>query len=565
MTATTRLRQLQREAIRRFGGKSKRTHKPRTVRAYPFIRGLHEYQRAFWADKSKTKAAICSRRAGKTSMAARHLLQEALDHDDCLCAYIALTRNTAKRLLWKELKALDRKYKLKIRFNETELVAEFPNGSQIILTGAKNVDDIEKLRGHAFRLVYIDECASFKPHIEELVEEVLEPTMMDSDGTMCMIGTPGSKCLGMFFDVTTGKRSGWSVHKWTFKENPYIPHASKWLARRMKQHGWDEQHPVYLREWCGKWVRDTESLCYAFNSQKNTYEKLPSGYHWEYILGVDLGHDDSTAFVVGAFSRDLPDFYILDNWEEGELDVADVAERIQALRVKYKFFRIVVDTGGLGKMIVETFKRRWRIPMKPAEKKDKKGFIETMNADFHAARVRVQEDAPVIEEWTTLPWDDSREGEDPNFDNNIADAALYAYRESRHYAHVPTEPAPPKGSRDYYEKVAQELEQADLDDLEEGDEVEELWNQCSLMTRARSKSFCCGARTRRSWPWKLAVSKPSSRLARFTQSPQHRHQLRRGRKNRSPRSIPALATRRRIYIRAEAVNGGLHLFRRAQV
>ena len=231
-----------REYIKRFGDPDALEEDKGVAkdRSYRWQEDLFEQQLAFINDPASFKTALCSRRSGKTYAACYYLIETASRYPDSISAYIALTRNSAKRLMWMELKRANRRYHIGMHFNNSELIATLPNRSQIVLTGANDEADIDKLRGSAYHLVILDEAASFGRHLEELVEEVLEPALIDHNGTMAMIGTPNAACSGMFFRATTDESEGYSNHHWTILENPHIPHAEKWLARRMKQKHWDE-------------------------------------------------------------------------------------------------------------------------------------------------------------------------------------------------------------------------------------------------------------------------------------------------------------------------------------
>ena len=424
------------------------------ARTFRWNEDLFDHQLKFIHDPAKFKTALCSRRAGKTFASCYYLIEEAAKNPDALCAYIALTRSSAKRLMWLELKRANKKYHIGKRFNNSELIATLRNGSQIVLTGANDEADVDKLRGSAYRLVILDEAASFGPHIDSLVEEVLEPALIDHDGSMAMIGTPNAACTGLFFRATTDPRAGYSNHSWTIMENPHIPHAKEWLDRRMNQKHWDEHHPVYLREWRGQWIRSDDSLIYKFSPEKNFYTALPEHEHdFEYVLGVDLGYEDATAFVIGAFCRDLPHFYVGETYKQSKLLPAEIAQKIHEFRNIYNFTTMVADTGGLGKSIVEEFRQRYQLPIKAAEKKNKAAYIELLNSDLASGLAMVPEDSELLDEWRLLQWDEDRRKEDPRFENHLSDACLYAWRESKHYTFREEPVGPEFGTAAYNEKM----------------------------------------------------------------------------------------------------------------
>jgi len=459
-----------REYIKRFGETPQVDDESLPERTFRWKEDLFEYQRKFIDDPSHFKTALCSRRSGKTYACCYYLIETATKHPDSLSAYIGLSRRSAKRLMWQEMKRANRKYMLGIKFNNSELVATLQNGAQIILTGANDEADIDKLRGSTYRLVVLDEAASFGAHMDSLVEEVLEPALVDHNGTLAMIGTPSAACSGLFYRATTESDFGYSNHHWTILENPYIPHAKDWLDRRMKQKGWTDDNPIYLREWRGRWIRSFDSLVYQFNEDRNVVNTLPWDDHdWHYILGVDLGYEDATAFIIGAFCEDLPDFYIVEDYKSSKMLPSDIAEKIKQYDREYDFRVMVADTGGLGKSIVEEFRYRHGLAIRAAEKRNKLSYIELMNSDLSASRIKVLEGCSVLDEWRLLQWDEDRPKEDDRFENHLADAALYAWRESRHYASVPREVEPEVGSEEYYKRLSDRHEKQLLDKLEHGE------------------------------------------------------------------------------------------------
>lgn len=129
---------------------------------------------------------VCHRRAGKTVACINDLLRRALttEREDWRGAYIAPYYAQAKDVAWTYL----RRYAgvvPGVQFNETELRADFPNGSRIRLYGADNAD--VRLRGIYLDDVILDEYADFAPSIWG---EVIRPLLADRQGRAVFIGTP---------------------------------------------------------------------------------------------------------------------------------------------------------------------------------------------------------------------------------------------------------------------------------------------------------------------------------------------------------------------------------------
>ena len=427
-------------------------------KAMAFRPKLFSQQAQFIKDPRKLKAALCSRRAGKSHMAGCYVIAEALKHPRSTVPYVALTRGHAKRIMWKPLLDLTRQYTPQV--NLTELRITLPNGSDIVLAGANDEATAEVFRGQKFPLVVLDECASFRSHFKEMVEEVIEPALIDLNGTLAMIGTPSAACRGLFFDATTRSDSPYSLHKWTILDNPFIPHAQSWLDERMKERGWTVDTPAYRREWLGEWVASTDSQVYAFSRDKNLAKGIPNKL--DYILGIDLGYDDETAFVVVGYRPDDPHLYVVETYAKSEMTISDIVHKIDELTGRYRsFVRIVADTGGLGKQIAAEIRKRYGIAVFPAEKTQKAEFIQLANDDFRSSKILVNPiEINFIEEISALQWDEEKDGrfiEDPRFANHRCDAFLYAWRESCHYLQKTPEPKPEANSPEWYKEEEDRL------------------------------------------------------------------------------------------------------------
>ena len=406
----------------------------------PFLDDMFPAQRAFFEDPAKRKAALCSRRAGKTFGVACWLYEGGRDCPKGLSVYICLSRNNARMILWATLITINDRYNLGLWFRtmDNQLIVELPNGHKIWLAGCKDSAEIEKFRGVKLRRAAIDEAASFGEYLRDLVMDVLDPALMDHDGEICLIGTPGVIPAGLFYEITTGHGWGndaatkWSTHAWTVLDNPHIAHAERWLARKRKENNWSETHPRYMREYLGKWVVDDGSRCYPCEPARNYFYSLPSetDAKWIYALGVDVGYEDSTAFVVGAYRRGLPNIYIIKAEKHEHLIPSAVAVRIEQLQKRYGIAHVVLDSGGIGKAYAEEASQRYGIYIEPAEKTKKRAFMELMKGELLSGTIRVQprDCECLVNEWAALVWDEKHEKPDDRFDDHAADAALYLWR-----------------------------------------------------------------------------------------------------------------------------------------
>ena len=399
-------------------------------------------QREFIEDPAKLKAILATRRASKSYTAGLYLFQEALSNDGVSCLYLALTRQSAKNIMVKDvLSVINRKYKLGATFNKTDLSYTLPNGSVIYLLGIdSDEEEKEKLLGQKYKLVVVDEAASFKTDQKDLIYKVLKPAMADLQGTICMIGTPGNNVRSLFYDITTGIEKGWSVYKWKAIDNPHVAkHIKAEMDALVKNNPFIVETPLWKQMYLGEWVVETDKLVYKYNRERNTVYTLPvtkGGSSWNYVLGLDLGYEDATAFVICAYNEFDPNLYIVETFKKSKMDLTDVATKIKAFQKKYDISKYIVD--GASKQGVEEIKNRHSIPLEAAEKTGKIDYIELMNAELIQGTVKLLDGVAddLAEEWQTLIWDDrsNKKVEHSACPNHLCDAALYSWRYCYTYA-----------------------------------------------------------------------------------------------------------------------------------
>lgn len=437
-------------------------------------------QRGYIRSKAKRKVNDTGRRGGKSGGVARDYVITSLEKPRSFNPFIAVTRDHAKNILWDTLKEINTRYDVGARPNETDLTMRFRNGSVIKLAGADKPKEIEKFRGMPMGIGGTDESGSFGAYLGELIEQVLEPATMDLDGVIFMAGTPANHCMGMFFEAATGRLPGWEHFHWTWRENPFLPNAEAWVQDLLQRKGWSWDHPVFRREYLGEWVRSNESSVYFHDDALNAYDELPAGLKFSHILGIDLGASDDdpkTAFAVRAFSEDHPISYTKQAYKSTKMTPTEIADEIGILRTKHgQFRRIVMDTGALGKAIAREITKRHGIPIVPAEKTEKYDYIELLNDDSRRGLSKIhRKDAEQLrDERSRLQWDEDRRKEDKRFPNHVCDADLYAWRECRQWMHAAETPKPRKGSSEYLQKQADEMEQRALDKVD-GEKGRNWW------------------------------------------------------------------------------------------
>lgn len=435
---------------------------------------LFDKQLAFVEDPAPFKSAVCSRRAGKTVSCAAHLIHTAINNPNTISLYITLSRNNAKKIIWRDLRDINDNYKLGGHTDDTELSMVFANGSTIYLTGCKDASEVEKFRGLPIKLCYIDECQSFRSYIKELIDDVIAPALMDYAGSLCLIGTPSPTPAGYFHECSVVSPV-WSKHAWTFFDNPHIALKSgkthqELLDRELKRRGVVADDPSIQREWFGKWVLDSDSLLIKYDSNKNHFITLPDNKYY-YILGVDVGFKDADALAVLAYSDDDPTTYLVEEVITAKQGITELVEQIQVLQKKYEIVKMVMDMGGLGKKIGEEIIKRYQIPVEAADKTRKMENVELMNDALRTGRLKAKAASRFTQDSYLVEIDRDKSKPDrivvsSRYHSDIIDAVLYAFKLSPAYAY--TKPAPPKpkwGSKEWADEQHDAMFEAELEGM----------------------------------------------------------------------------------------------------
>lgn len=255
---------------------------------------LHPMQRDAVDDPGRRVSMIVGRGGGKTTALRVRAITKCLRTRKAKVVYFAKTRHHAKDLVWNPLKdmleELGFEFGVDVLFNETELRCTFTKtGSIYQLSGAEDLAGIEKWRGQSFNEVQIDEGASHKAELlDVLLFRIVGPRLGDRDGCIVMTGTPGHIMIGTFYDVTrtgsdlhrrysaraTVEPRTWSSHHWTLKDVAELPDAERRHAPLVRlwsealiekgQNQWSDDNPVWKREYLAIWAADGTTTIFQY-------------------------------------------------------------------------------------------------------------------------------------------------------------------------------------------------------------------------------------------------------------------------------------------------------------
>jgi hypothetical protein len=416
-------------------------------------------QARFILDDSKDIAVLGTRRSGKTHGTAARLYRAARKHKRSIALYIALTRDSAKSIMWPVLQELNEKHRIGAQFTENDLTVHLANGSIIKLVGADMKNFMNRLRGAKYSEVAIDELQSFRSHLEPMIDEILKPALIDYNGALTVCGTPGPIMDGYFYNITELNHGNYAQHRLSMVRNPFLPNAEEWLKKHIEKMGWDENHPTLLREYRGQWVTDQSSLVYGFNKQRNVEKNADSLDRPIFVMGLDLGFNDKCAISVIGYSETQRKAYIVFSDGYSGMDVTEIAEFCRRIIERYQPVVVECDTGGLGKTIAAELIIRHGLPIRAAEKVDKLSWIALMNDDFRNQRLVVTESCDkLIDQYLTLTKDDKGR-EDPRLPNDLCDSALYPYRRVFSFLSKPLPERPDYGTEKWANEEARRMEE----------------------------------------------------------------------------------------------------------
>lgn len=423
-----------------------------------------DQQKKFIKDKSRRKALFVPRRGAKTYAIAIYMVLACLSNESVKILYLGLTRDSAENAVWRDcllkiFKEFDFVEGRDYEYNRSTKTIEFlETHSTIRITGAdSSFKEPTKYLGGKYYMAVIDECQNYTNDLEEIILKVLGPAVSDyiptGGGQIVLAGTAGPY-MGKhyWFQINTDKSLGWNIHTWEGKDNPHMR-----LAKEIEEADFTKQYgPAYVEtEWYRQqylcqWITDTIARVYHYSStnckliDQKLIDAILDGHlpGWEYILGIDLGHNDAFAMCLLASHPTDPNLYVVKSEKFSQTnDLEQAGQMIVNYSKRYNVIYYPIDSAGSGKMIVEDWRRRYALPFEyPKSKSDKHDFIRQMNSDFTCSKIKVIEELnkDLLEEWNTVlldkhALDEGYRKEADKYHNDLCDAALYGFSQARHY------------------------------------------------------------------------------------------------------------------------------------
>nr|BAR15069.1 phage terminase large subunit [uncultured Mediterranean phage uvMED] len=254
---------------------------PRKAQAY-----IHEN-----LDKFRYSLLCCHRRFGKTVLCINHLIKAAMTskNHQPRYAYIAPTYSQAKKIAYDYLVHFTKNIP-GMKYNQTELRADFINGARITLLSSENPDS---LRGIYLDGCIIDETAQIN---SELINEVITPALSDRKGFMCLVGTPKGMA-NLFYDYYQKAQGDptWFLHVAKASQTKIVDQDE--LAAALAVMGPQKYEQEFECSFIGNIQGSIYGEAIASLEDKKQITRVPIDPSYPVNVAWDLGYNDATSLI----------------------------------------------------------------------------------------------------------------------------------------------------------------------------------------------------------------------------------------------------------------------------
>ena len=270
--------------------------------------------------KNRFNVIVAHRRSGKTVLCINHLIRAALTNPqpNPRYAFIAPTFKQGKSTAWDYIKNYCRNIPY-IKFNESELRCDFPNGSRVTILGAEND---QALRGIFLDGCVFDETQNISP---VLFPEIIRPSLADRKGWCIFIGTPKGQNYFYKLHKQALEEEDWWTGTYKASQTKVLDDKELSAAQRVMSKDLYEQEfecsfqAAITGSYYGKIIEELE--------KSNRITEVPYDENLKTETWWDLGLKDSTAiWFVQRLQSQLRVIDYYENSGEGLDFYADVLD-----------------------------------------------------------------------------------------------------------------------------------------------------------------------------------------------------------------------------------------------
>jgi len=316
---------------------------------------LHDAQMQIFKSDKRFKVASCGRRFGKSYLAAWVLIIKALQSEDKDVFYVAPTFQQAKDILWSILKDVGQNV-IKSTHENTATIT-LVNDRKIYLKGSDRPDT---LRGVGLAYVVMDEYASMKPEVWEMI---LRPTLADVKGGALFIGTPAGKNhfhkLWVEAQLSENEKD-WESYQFVSTDNPFLdPDEIEAAKKSMSTQAFRQEFEATFESFSGgifqeEWVKyeDDEEFDEDTASKTGSYVVSvdPAGFEKSSkSRGLKSSKLDETAISV---VKVVGDEWLVKDIHHGRWNIKETAEKIITIAEDVNATTVGIEAGALKNAIM---------------------------------------------------------------------------------------------------------------------------------------------------------------------------------------------------------------------
>lgn len=291
---------------------------------------------------NKTIVWACSRRLGKSYALCVLAIEQCLTKPNSIVKYVAPQQKMVKTIIRPIMRELieDAPARLKPKYFTQDNIWRFPNGSEIQLSGTDN-GNAENLRGSNADLCIVDE-AGFCQDLEYLVNSILLPTMLTTNGKIILSSTPPLSSDHPFVEYMKDAQLKGSFIIKTIYDNPRI--SREQADAFIEESGGIESNTVQRELFC-KILTDTErAVVPEFTEElaKEIVKVWPRPSYYHAYTAMDIAHKDLTVvlFAYHDFRNDkliFEDEYVINGPEMTTDKLADEIKKKEKVLWKDPF------------------------------------------------------------------------------------------------------------------------------------------------------------------------------------------------------------------------------------
>lgn len=398
---------------------------------YRILKTLYKEQREIYEDPNRYLFAICSRRVGKSTLATRLLVADAMfpnhrglyvnvRYDQAIGQGYKMTCELLDSLGYVHVdKFSGNMHYVEYKTNKTEGQIELNNGSTIVFKGNSKAGEADKYQGYKYTFCVVDEVQS-QPCLDYLLNQILGAAMVDVKGSkQLLIGTPPRIPNTYCEKLWKMKDNVYSKFHWSMEKNPYLENdVATEIEIACKKAGVTKDSAFIRREYFGEFVYDTEALIFK---GYQTYKKIPEDFFPTKVwVGVDWGFVDHNAITVTAVDYYNKKAYVIDQQHFGRADSDEQERAVQKAYFKaIDFLRSykVKDPDHVTTIVTDTNQpsitlklQRMGLPVVNAYKPEVAPTIDALATEMRAGRLYIPEDGILVEECDRTVWKRTEDG-----------------------------------------------------------------------------------------------------------------------------------------------------------